>query len=157
MYFRAAPQRMVCSAASKQATTRTQPSLSPRLLPTEGVLQTCTCRADLVAELLPWTLLAPRASADKVPTAGSAPPVHRPKRQCPIRIFEGHEVDPDDDLDTTRMGPDLPNWADEQRRRHTRNLLKQKLQEGRSAQFRSSGNSLYPKVHSGDCCLFYPV
>ena len=36
-------------------------------------------------------------------------------------------------------------------------MMKKQLQSGKSAQYRSSGNSLYPRVWSGDCCLFEPV
>ena len=31
------------------------------------------------------------------------------------------------------------------------------LKGGMSVQFRSGGNSLYPAVHSGDCCLYESV
>ena len=36
-------------------------------------------------------------------------------------------------------------------------LLKEKLQAGKSGQFRSSGWSLWPRVHSGDCCIYEPI
>ena len=36
-------------------------------------------------------------------------------------------------------------------------MMKQELEKGRAVQYRSSGWSLFPKVWSGDCCLFEPV
>ena len=50
------------------------------------------------------------------------------------------------------------NFDEQKRSRHCRNLLmKQVLQSGASAQFRSSGSSLHPIVHSGDSVVFEPV
>ena len=49
-------------------------------------------------------------------------------------------------------------WETEMHLRHTRNILiKQQLQKGQGVQYRSSGWSLWPKVHSGDLCLYEPV
>ena len=36
-------------------------------------------------------------------------------------------------------------------------MIKAMLLEGRSVQYKSTGNSLWPWVHSGDCCIFEPV
>ena len=48
--------------------------------------------------------------------------------------------------------------AEEQRLRHMRNvMIKDQLQEGRTVQYRSSGNSLFPIVHSNDVCMYEPV
>ena len=42
--------------------------------------------------------------------------------------------------------------------RRTRNvMMKAQLQKGTSVQYRSSGWSLWPTVHTDDCCLFEPV
>ena len=36
-------------------------------------------------------------------------------------------------------------------------MIKKQLIEGTAVQYRSSGNSLWPDVKSGDCCMFEPV
>ena len=46
----------------------------------------------------------------------------------------------------------------ELRRRQERNLLiKANLKDGRNACYRSSGGSLWPRVHSNDQCTYEPV
>ena len=36
-------------------------------------------------------------------------------------------------------------------------MIREQLQKGLLVQYRSGGNSMWPHVHSGDCCLFEPV
>ena len=61
-------------------------------------------------------------------------------------------------METDWMIPKKPDWAAEQRLRRIRNNnIKAQLQEGRTVQYKSSGNSLYPHVHSNDVCMFEPV
>ena len=71
-------------------------------------------------------------------------------------IFEAHEIHPKADIGWTI--PDDPNdWDEENSRRHVRNLIiKKQLLGGKTVQYTSSGNSLWPWVHSGDCCLIEP-
>ena len=58
------------------------------------------------------------------------------------------------DVDWTLNG----DWAEEQRLRETRNkLVKDQLLEGKTVAYRSSGWSLWPRVHSGDLCVYIPV
>ena len=48
--------------------------------------------------------------------------------------------------------------GDEARERAmTNNMIKEQLQKGRSVQYRAGGDSMYPWVHSGDCCLIEPA
>ena len=50
------------------------------------------------------------------------------------------------------------DWDEEQRLREERNeLIKAQLLDGKTVAYRSSGWSLYPRVHSNDLCCFEPV
>ena len=72
-------------------------------------------------------------------------------------IFEAHEIAPRMETDWT-IPNDPSDGADEQRLRRIKNdIIKAQLQEGRTVQYKSSGNSLYPHVHSNDVCVFEPV
>ena len=90
--------------------------------------------------------------------AGSAPPhCPPPDRDCPHRIFDAHEIHPDDDNDWT-ISRANGGWNKEWQLRWDRNvMIKAMLKQGRSVQYKSSGNSLWPWVHSGDCCIFEPA
>ena len=71
-------------------------------------------------------------------------------------MFEAHEIHPDQEIDWTI--PKNGGWAEEFRlRQHRNNLIKFQLQAGMSVQYRSSGWSLFPQVHSNDLCMFEPV
>ena len=76
-----------------------------------------------------------------------------PKRLPPF-VLEPHEVRPELDVDWT-LSEDI---AVELRSREIRNdMIKEKLQAGRSIVYRSSGWSLYPTVHANDACTYDPV
>ena len=82
-------------------------------------------------------------------TAGSAHGTY-PWR-CPYE----HTVNEDSD---TEMPVDDPNPRVEWQYRLQRNeMIKRYLQDGIAVQYRQTGDSLYPFVHSGDSCLFEPV
>ena len=50
------------------------------------------------------------------------------------------------------------DWDEEQRLREERNeLIKAQLLDGKTVAYRSSGWSLYPRVHSNDLCCYTPV
>ena len=50
------------------------------------------------------------------------------------------------------------DWAKELRLRDDRNVrIKEQLQDGKPVIYRSSGWSLYPRVHSNDLCTYEPV
>ena len=69
-------------------------------------------------------------------------------------ICEAHEVHPSQEVDWTLCR----DWEAERQNRLIRNLMiKEMLQSGRSVQFRSSGDSLKPKVLSGDVTMWEPV
>ena len=71
-------------------------------------------------------------------------------------IYQAHEINPKREVDWTI--PTEYDWPEEERLREARNeLIKDQLQRGVSVQYRSSGNSLYPYVHSNDICMFEPV
>ena len=84
-------------------------------------------------------------------------------------VLEGvdtHNPDPEYRMPTKRVSRDDldQDWTlhedrdIEWKRREERNkLVKQALQHKHSVKFRSSGWSLYPKVHSGDSCTYAPV
>ena len=73
-----------------------------------------------------------------------------------MRIFEAHEVHPEDDPDWTI--PKSGNWEEEQQNRQIRNIMiKQQFQKGKSVQYQSSGWSLWPQVHSMDTCVYEPM
>ena len=70
--------------------------------------------------------------------------------------MEAHEVRIGDefDVDWTRV----EDWGEEQRLREVRNkLIQEKLQMVRTVAYRSSGWSLFPRVHYNDLCLYSPV
>ena len=89
--------------------------------------------------------------------AGSAcPPPPKPARGVPHFILQAHEVRPGDELDTDwTLHVD---WGEEQRLREKRNeLIRAQLMDGKTAAYRQSGWSLYPRVHSNDLCMYIPV
>ena len=91
------------------------------------------------------------------PSAASA---HRGrgKLRCPHRIHEAHEVHPADEVDFVKSQARKDDRNDTLNLREVRNkMIKEVLQEEKSVQFVSGGNSLWPKVHAGDCCLFEPT
>ena len=70
-------------------------------------------------------------------------------------INHPHEVTPELDVDWTLCPHD---WLLELRLREVRNrIIKEELLKHKPITFRSSGWSLYPRVHSGDQCTFHPV
>ena len=72
------------------------------------------------------------------------PPVPRPTR-LPTFIYR---------LPT----PDDGNWETELSRRHARNeMIREELQAGQPVVYRSSGWSLFPRVHSNDATYYVPV
>ena len=81
-------------------------------------------------------------------TAGSAP------NNFPWRMIVAHTVNEDSDSDIE----DDPDQGVEWRYRLQRNeAMKRHLQEGIAVQYRQTGDSLYPDVHTRDSCLFEPV
>ena len=78
-----------------------------------------------------------------------------PTRLPPFVLEGEHEVRPELDVDWTLCPED---WEKELRLRKVRNeLIKEKLLDGKSVCFRSSGNSMWPRVHSNDQTTFEPV
>ena len=66
----------------------------------------------------------------------------------------GVRVDKVFDFDWTKDS----NRRKEMKKREKRDqLVKAALQDGRTISFCSSGNSLWPWIHSGDCCTYEPV
>ena len=48
--------------------------------------------------------------------------------------------------------------GDDERERELQNdMIREQLQKGRLVQYRAGGDSMYPWVHSGDCCLIEPA
>ena len=78
-----------------------------------------------------------------------------PTRMPPTHIvFMAHEIHPADEVDWTRD----PDWDKELQLREIRNsMVRDLLLMGRAVQFRSSGNSLVPIVHSNDVTMWEPV
>jgi hypothetical protein len=65
-----------------------------------------------------------------------------------------HEIAPEFDVDWTLCA----NREEEMRRREMRNvMIRDMLKEGRSVCYRSSGWSLWPRVHSNDQTTYDPV
>ena len=78
-----------------------------------------------------------------------------PDRLPPFVLDADHEVNPKLDVDWTLCPEDEEK---EKRFREVRNeMLKEKLLEGKSVCFRSSGGSLRPRVYSNDRCTYVPV
>ena len=86
-----------------------------------------------------------------------SPEFPMPNRMPPFVavVLDGeHRVERELDFDWTLHA----DWAIESSRREERNkLVKAHLLEGKTVAFRSSGNSLYPRVWSGDSCTYQPV
>ena len=79
-----------------------------------------------------------------------------PSRMPPCLAETFHQLTPTMDVDWTTEG--APDWETELRRREERNILiRDMLKEGRTVVYRSSGNSLWPRVKSGWNCKFGPV
>ena len=73
-----------------------------------------------------------------------------------MRAFGGHEIYPGEDPDQTRIN--TKSKEEEFVSRDIRNhLIKEKLQLCESVQYRSTGWSMYPLIHSEDTCVFEPV
>ena len=73
-----------------------------------------------------------------------------------MRAFGGHEIYPGEDPDQTRIN--TKSKEEEFVLRDIRNhLIKEKLQLCESVQYRSTGWSMYPLIHSEDTCVFEPV
>ena len=100
--------------------------------------------------------LSPGAAAR--PPAGVAaalPHVPPPTRVVPFLHNELHEVRPEYDYDWTLCPHDR---AEEYNNRTIRNrMIKEELQKGRPVVYRSSGWSLFPRVHSNDMTHYVPV
>ncbi len=78
-----------------------------------------------------------------------------PTRMPPFVLEGVHEVRPELDVDWTLCPED---WNTELRLRKVRTeMVKEKLLAGKSVCFRSSGNSLWPRVHSNDLVTYTPV
>ena len=80
-----------------------------------------------------------------------------PNRMPPfvaVVLHGEHRVAPELDFDWTLHS----DWDTVLSRREARNqLVKSHLKEGKIVAFRSSGNSLWPRVCSGDSCSYEPV
>ena len=77
--------------------------------------------------------------------------------RIPFNINEAHEIHPGDEFDWDKA-EDEADWAEVKRLRWVRDsMIKEKLKRGKTVQYRSGGSSLYPRVHSGDTCMFEPV
>ena len=89
--------------------------------------------------------------------AASAKPIPpRPQRDPPRFVLQAHEVRVGDELDTdwTRS----KEWGRELKLCEERNeLIKAQLLEGKTAAYRQSGWSLYPRIYSNDICCYTPV
>jgi hypothetical protein len=78
-----------------------------------------------------------------------------PNRLPPFILETRHGVSSHLDVDWTICPA---NWVIEQSRRKARNeLIKEKLQSGKPVCYRSTGNSLWPLVHSNDQTTYEPV
>ena len=84
------------------------------------------------------------------------PPVPRPTRLPPFIYNHPHQVAQDHDVDWTI--PDDRDRGTELSRRHARNeMIREQLQAGKPVVYRSSGWSLFPRVHSNDATYYVPV
>ena len=114
--------------------------------------------------------IAPRgivtATKQEAKTMLSGPEVAEVMKSKPQRlpdlVLEGpHEAPPEFHEDWTIVeGSSYDNrkWEQELKRRDKRNLLiHAKLAAGRPAWYMSSGNSMWPLVHSGDACTLHPI
>ena len=117
----------------------------------------------------------------EVPEAATAPAIRRPARipprltaeeiaevnktkptRLPPLLFESpHEAAPSFHEDWTivpgsRYDPEA--WEMELRLRDVRNkMIREQLAEGRAVFYKSSGNSMWPLVPSGDACTYHPI
>ena len=85
----------------------------------------------------------------------------KPTRLPPLILQSPDEALPFFHEDWTRVegtDVDLEKWEMELRLREARNrLIHQYLTDGRSVWYKSSGNSMWPLVQSGDACTFHPI
>ena len=85
----------------------------------------------------------------------------KPTRLPDLVLQSPHEATPAFHEDWTQVAgsssdPEL--WEKEIRLRDSRNrLIREHLVDGRSVFYKSSGNSMWPLVQSGDACTFHPI
>jgi hypothetical protein len=142
--FHAAPS---AGAARKRATTATpapRSRMQPRCPPEDDAGATAESASPPAAAVV--RARGASAFADIPPMPDRLPPF----------VLEGpHEARPELDIDWTLCPED---FAKELRLRTVRNtLIKDNLLAGHHVCYRSSGWSLYPRVHSNDQCTYAPV
>ena len=85
----------------------------------------------------------------------------KPDRLPPLVLSCPHEAAPPFHDDWTRVPgshADAAKWEMELRLRDARNrMIHEHLNGGRDVWYKSSGNSMWPLVHSGDACTFKPI
>ena len=78
-----------------------------------------------------------------------------------VVLEDPYEADPQFHKDRTQVRGsrwDYGKWEQEQNLRERRHLLiRESLEEGRSVFYKSTGDSMWPLVQSGDACTFYPI
>ena len=80
-----------------------------------------------------------------------------PAGPCPFVLLQPHEICPEQDYDWTKTA-DPANESEEMKVHEKRNIMMMNaLRAGQTIQYGSGGNSLWPWVHSGDCCVFETV
>ena len=111
--------------------------------------------------LIPLRL--PAIGETEAPQAPAAEVMATMPTRCPpdAVLQHPHEADHMYHQDWTRVqgsGSDNEKWELELKLRERRDgLLREKLTAGFSVFYKSSGNSMWPLVHSGDACTFHPI
>ena len=102
-------------------------------------------------------------AAGETPQAPAAEVMATMPTRCPpgVVLQHPHEADPLYHQDWTQVqgsGWDDEKWEREQQLRERRSvLIREKLTAGFSVFYKSSGNSMWPLVQSGDACMFHPI
>ena len=78
-----------------------------------------------------------------------------PARMVPFLFNDPHEVGPEFDFDWTLCPED--SELEYQRRKVRNDMIKTDLLAGKNVVYRSSGHSLWPRVHSNDNTHYVPV
>ena len=77
-----------------------------------------------------------------------------PTRPVPVRMFEAFEIDPRQEVDWAEA---TDNHDERQVQSARSYMIMDLLKSKRSVQYRSTGNSLWPMVRSGDVTMWEPV
>ena len=163
-------QAHMAATASPHATSLTTGTASHRAQTAKSSKEEMKKRREqreaATAAQKPGAATAHLTFANQVPKLGilegeeAAQAMQTKPTRLPDLVLQGpHEAAPSFHDDWTIVpGDDPDNWEKELKLRDSRNrLLHSYLIDGRTVFYKSSGNSMWPLLQSGDACTFHPI